>query len=79
MVGPQRLREPLNETPSNKLFEGKDIQRIVLKEEKRNCVVNVSEPNVDHMIFRYSSRKILVRINAWYLRYLDNARNSLSN
>lgn len=36
--GPQWLREPLNGKLSNELFEGRDIQEIVLKAEKISCV-----------------------------------------
>ena len=51
---PEWLRVSLIEKHSQRFSEDEEIQEIVLKEEKRDCVVNVSKLDNDHMIFRYS-------------------------
>ena len=68
------MREPLIEKHSQGLSEDEEIQEIILKEEKRDCVVNASKLDNDHLIFRYSSWNRLILTNAWCLRFLDNMR-----
>lgn len=62
--GPQWLREPLKDLPPTQAYETEDVQEILLKEEKRSCVVTTVQLQDDHIIYRYSSWTQLIRVTS---------------